>query len=459
MSIHKVNEIFIGAGAALSATNTALNAIAVQTGIVGPDMLSLDPAGTGMTISAKPVISIVNKLANGEFKRSLPIKGTSVTGWEGKHYVPSRKCVWTIGYQRGYLSNATIDGAPGSRTFVATGGSIEVNNSTFYSASIIFKNDKTFYSERPERLSIEFTSAAAATQLSIATQIANAVNNSGWGSSVSGVKEVIAVVIGDGTGAYGLTGATNYGVEITGLVINQFQNTQYAENLVYFDVEVNDATGFGATTCTKIQSVKYGTGTYNQVYNMENKFFGYEGVLNRTKWPIPVLAFLSSSTAILSGNVAAAATTPTGNVTTVSGEDVVTVATAVTGLRPGELIDINGVAYEIKYLRSATTFVITAAASASYGAAANIKVKYFYNILNINVTDTTLQDGAGVGQFSQKAIYIATPAIDSGAADPFDATLDSADTSAECLDLLDILNTWMTSTPLAPATVTLAQRY
>lgn len=446
MSIHKVSEIFIGAGAALSANNTALPSIAVQTGIVGSDMLTLNPGGND-TISTQPVIYIVNKLANGDFKRSLAVKGTSVIGYKGEHYVPARRCVWGIGYQRG----SVVDGVT-----TAAGGSIAVNNSTLYEFTIRFKNDKSFYSERPETLRVSFVSSATATQSNIADQIVNAINNSGFGASPAGVKVVKAVKVGDGTGAYGLTAATNFGVEITGLTINQFQNTQYAEELVYFSAHVNDATGFGSgTACTQIQSVKFGTGTYNQVYNMENKFFGSEGVLNRRLWPVPVLSYLASSTAILSGNVAAAATTPTGNVTAVSGEDVVTVATATTGLRPGELIDVNGVAYEIKYILSSTEFVLTAPASASY-TGANLKVKYLYNIINITVEDKTLQDGSGVGQLSQKSIFIATPAINTAAADPFDRTLDSNDTSAECLEILDILNGWMATTPLAPAAVTLA---
>lgn len=445
MGIYKVSEIFIGAGSALSANNTALASIAVQTGIVGTDMVTLNPNGAD-TITTQPTIYLVNKLADGTFKRSNPIKGTSVTGWKGEHYVPARRNVWGVGYQRGSI----VDGVT-----TAASGSIIVNNSTLYTASIIFKNDKQFYSQRPERLSIEFTSSSAATQLTIATQLAGAINSSAFGSQPSGVKEVIAVVVGDGTGAYGLTAATNYGVEITGLVINQFQNTSYTEELVYFSVQVDSASGFETTTVTEIQSVKAGTGTYNQVYNMENFFFGNEGVLNRRLWPIPALAYLSSSTYTLSGTVAAAATTPTGNVDTTITLDLATVATATTGLRPGELITINAVAYEIKYIRSTTTFVLTAVASATYSGA-ELKVKYLYNILNINVSDITTQDGAGVGQFSTKNFYIATPAIDTAAADPFDRTLDSADTSAECLDLLDILNGWMTTTPLAPATVTLA---
>lgn len=456
MSIHKVNEIFIGAGSALSANNTALNAIAVQTGIVGQDMTTLNPAG-GDTISTQPSIFLVNKLANGEFKRSFPIKGTSVTGYKGEHYDPSRRCVWSVGYKRANLSLATADGAAGSRAFTAAGGSIEVNNSTVYTMSVLFKNDKIWFSERPERLSIQFTSSAAATQSNIADQIVNAINNSPYGSQPSGIKCIKAVKVGDGTGAMGLTGASNYGVEMWGLSINQFLNTQYGEELVNFSVAVDDASGFETTACSQISALKYGTGTYTEVYNMENKFYGNEGVLNRRAWPVPTLAYLSSSTLTSSANVAAAATLPTGNVSAVAvGDDVLTVATATTGLRPGEIIDVNGVEYEILYLMSATTFRIVDTATAIYAGGAALKVKYGYNIINISVTDTTFQDGAGVGQFSSKGIYIATPAIDAAAADPFDRTLDSADTSAECLDLLDILDAWMATTPLAPAAITLA---
>lgn len=441
----KVSEIFIGAGAALSANNTALPSIAVQTGIVGSNMLTLDPAGND-TITTEPTIYIVNKLANGDFKRSFPVKGTSVTGYKGEHYVPARRNVWGIGYQRGSI----VDGVT-----TAASGSIEVNNSSIYEFTLRFKNDKQFYSERPEILSVTFTSSAAATQSNIADQIVSVINGSAFGSAVSGVKEIVAVKVGDGTGAYGLTAATNFGVEITGLVINQFQNTSYKEELVYFSVFANSASGAGLTTVTEIQSVKFGTGTYNQVYNMENFFLGFEGVLNRRLWPVPTQAYLSSATYTTSGNVAAATTTPTGNVSATIALDLVTVATATTGLRPGEIIDIDGTQYEIKYIRSSTTFVTTAVQAATYSGA-NIKVKYLYNILNINLTDMTIQDGAGVGQLSKKNIYIATPSIDAAAADPFDRTLDSADTSAECLDLLDILDTWMASTPGAFAAVTLA---
>lgn len=446
MNTTKVTEIFIGNGAALDANNTSIASITKQIAIVGSDMTTLNPAG-GDTITTQPIIYLVNKLANGELKRSFPIKGTSISGWKGQHYKPARREVWGIGYQRG----SVVDGVT-----TAAGGSITVNNSTDYNFSIRFKWDKTFYSERPEVLNVTFRSSATATQSNIADQIVNSINNSGYGSSIAGMKCIKAVKVGDGTGVYGLTGATNFGVEIWGLDVNQFQNTSYGDRKVYFSVAVDDSTGFEGTNCTNIQTHSYGTGTYNQVYNMENYYFQYEGVLNRTLWPIPTLSYLTSGTYVTSGNVTAAATTPTGNITAATiNEDMVTVATATTGLRPGEIIDINGTQYEIKYIKSATEFIVTTPLTATY-TGANLKVKYLYNVLNIELTDVITTPGANVGQFSKKVIVIATPAIDAAAADPFDRTLDSADTSAEQLDILDILNPWMTSTPLAPATVTLA---
>lgn len=446
MNTINVNEIFIGNGAALDANNTNIAALTKQTAIVGADMTALNPAG-GDTITTQPTIYLVNKLANGDLKRSFPVKGTSVTSYKAEHYAPARRCVATVGYQRG----SVVDGVT-----TAAGGSIEVNNDTLYNLSIRFKWDKQFYSERPEMLRISFTSAAAATQLNIANQITSLINNSGYGSQPAGIKVIKAVTIGNGTGIYGLTGASAYGVEVWGLDVNQFQNTTYNPLYVYFSVQVDDASGFGTTTTSSlVQTMDPGIGTYNQIYTKENYNYQFEGVLNRTKWPIPTLAYLSSSTFVTSGNVAAAATSPTGNVTTVIDEDVVTVATATTGLRPGEIIDINGIQYEIKYILSATKFVITTPATASYGAAANIKVKYLYNVFTITISDVTTGAGANMGMFANKSIMIATPSIDAAAADPFDRTLDSADTSAECIDLLDILNAWMATTPLAPAAPTL----
>ena len=263
MSIQKTTQIFVGNGGALGSTGAAF---------AGTVTNGLDIVTSGMTsilastekIGTSPYLTIFNKLPNGDLKKSNLIKGTSVTRYEGQPYAPATREVWSIGYNRGAVSNIGT---------VSAGGSITVSASTEYTMSIRFKNDKSFYSERPETLRIEFTSSASATQSTIADQIVNAINNSGFGSSVSGVKMVKAVKVGDNAttgGSYGVAGATNFGVEIWGLPINQFQNTQYGEEIVKFSCHVEDASGFSTTACLQLQSSNKGVGTYNQIYNLEN---------------------------------------------------------------------------------------------------------------------------------------------------------------------------------------------
>lgn len=453
MSLHRVTNIVVGDGSALPANNAQVSPAAIaRLGIYGSDMLALNPAG-GDTISTAggDAITFFQELADGTLKKTMKIGGQNVVSAKAIHYRPARRNVWSIGYHRGFRTAATIDGPRASFAYTTATGDITVANSTEYKFTIRFKNDKTFYSERPEVLSVSFTSAASATQLSIATQIAGAINNSAFGNQVSGIETIQAVVVGNGTGVYGLTAATDYGVEIWALTINQFTNSTYKENRVYFSVHLDDNSGFSSTTeCVELQSNSYGEGTYNFVSNTENFLAQYEGISNRRLWPAQSVTLTSSATPVTSGNVAAAATNPTGNVTTVINEDIVTVATSTAGLNGGDLINIDGALYEIKYINSATTFTLTTPATASYGAAANIKVRYFYNLIVLEFNDSSFTTGADVKSEARKSIIIATPAIDAAAADPFDDAGDSADTSAEGIDLLDVLNAWLASTPLAP---------
>lgn len=425
MNTHKVTQMFVGNGSsALPANNTQISAAAIGAlGIFGNDMLALNPAG-GDTISTAGAdsIQIFNKLANGDLKKSGPIKGTSVTGWKGQSYTAAVRKVHAIGHNR-----------------ATAVGTIEVNNSTLYKATIRFTNDKEMYSERPEVLSISFTSSAAASQSNIADQTVSAINNSAFGTGP--LKQILAVKVGDGTGAYGVTGATDFGVEIWGLDIAQ-SDTSYKFKQVSFEVFVDDASGFEATTTsTSIQSADPGVGTYNLVYNQERFSSQYEGVLNRTKYPIPTQAYLASNAFFTS-----AAITPTATI--VTGEDTVTfsaaVNTAATDLKAGDFILIDDVAYEIKYFVSTTVAVLTTVALAS-GAGLSVKKKYQYDIFSIEFTDVVTSPGANVGAFAKKLILIATPAINAG------GTINAGTTmSTEGQDLEDILNGWMTSTPLAP---------
>jgi hypothetical protein len=418
MSIHKVTNTFVGNGTALETTVNTLTP--GKLGLFGQDQTIL--ASAYLAGCAGESITVSETYADGSFKKSMSINGRNVTSARGKRYSPATREVWAIGYNR-----------------KTAAGLIGVVNSTDYTFNIRFKNDKSLYSERPEVLRGSFLSSAAATQLTIATQIAAVVNNGGFKTLVK------AIIVGNGTGIQGLTGATAYGVEITALDINQFRSSTYKENRVYFSVSVEDATGFGATTtCDQIQANSYGEGTYNYIYNKENFDYQYEGLSNRRLWPAQSVSFNSVSTGYLSTTVGG-----TGNVGVTIGSDIVTFATTNAMVRVGEAISLDGTMYEVKYLigtGAASSVVLTTPFVGATNATAVLLFKYFYSILILEFTDNSFTSGADLISVARKSVYIATPAIDAGAAYTAIAT-----GSTEGASLLSKLNTWLATTPAAPA--------
>lgn len=420
MNLNRVQNIFIGNGTALPVNNAAVTTLtAGKIGIFGTDMTALNPAG-GDTVTTQPQIMLVEAKTDTSgvsyFKVSPKVGVNNVVSYQAESYTPSRRECWAIGYNR-----------------KTAAGTITAASSTNYNFSIRFKNDKWLYSSRPEMLNVTFTSAAAATQLTIATQIAAAITNSSFRTLVS------AVVIGDGTGVYGLTGATNYGVEITAKDVDQFSATTFAPNHVYFSVHVNDSTGFSSTTtCTQIQAFSYGVGTFAQVRNLENLNYGYEGVLNRRQWPIPELDYSSVSTYNLSAAIGV-------NVAGTTGEDKVTFSGSVAAiLRAGEKVQIDSVNYEIKYFVSTTVAVLTSVLTTTFAASDVCKVRTQYDLVNIDY-NSTVNTPTGAVSVSNKSIIIAMPALTDGLA--------YNGTSAGSQDLMDILNPWMLGTPSAFANI------
>jgi hypothetical protein len=420
-NLTRVQNILISDGTALPANDAATTALSSgQIGIFGADMKALNPAG-GDTITTQPYIFVIESKTDSSGtvypKRSMKIAGTAVTKYEAESYAPAQREVWSIGLDRKLAT-----------------GSIAVSASTVYKFAIRFKNDKWNYSNHPEVFSVSFTSSASATQSSIATQIAGAINNGAYKNLIS------AIVVGDGTGVYGVTGATDFGVEITAKDVDQFNSVTYTPNKVYFSVHVDDSTGFDTTTtCTQIQAFTYGSGTYDQVYMLENKDFGFEGVTNRRMWPIPALDYSTTSSFVLS-----AAITPT--VTGTIGEDKVTFsATVASILRAGEKVELGGVNYEIKYFISTTVAVLTSVLTAGLVAAA-AKVRMKYDTVSIEFTDA-INGPIGTPVFANKSVIIAVPAIDAGGA--------YNSLSAGGQDVKDILDAWMTSTPGAFANISI----
>lgn len=411
MSLHKVTNILIGDGTASPAAGSQVTTANIASGDIAVIKNNMLTAGAALTIADTEKIYIGQGTADTAtpIKLSMPIVGRGIKSFTAASYTPATREVWAIGVNRSNTNAGTITAA----------------NSTEYKYSVTLKADRNLYAERNKRFSFSFVTDASATQSEIADTIVSQINAQG------GLKDLVtAVKVADGTGAYGLTGATDYGVEVWSKTQTQF-NTSYFEDRVSFSVHVDDATGFGsATTCAQIQAMTYGSGTYRQVYNMENFAYQYEGVVNRTKWPIPTLTYSSSSSTFTSSNISGV----TGNVTTVSGEDVLTVVTSTAALRAGELIDVDGVNYEIKYIMSSTKAVLTEAASASYGAAANLKVKYAYDLINIEFSNPHSSDGANVVMDSQQQVVLAIPAIDSAAAYNSQST--------QLIDMLAVLNSY-----------------
>lgn len=422
-NLNRVQGIFISDGSACPANNAAITAVTSgQVAIFGTDMTALNPAG-GDTITTQPSIYIVEgKTGSADgiayVKRSTKINGMNVISYTGKSYASPTREVWAIGYNR---KTAT--------------GTIEVNNDTNYNFTIRFKNDKWLYSERPEVLNVNFQSVAATSQLLIATQVKNAINNSNWRT------QVIAIVVGDGTGVYGLTGASNWGVEITALDVNQFTNSTYTPNKVYFSVFVNDASGFGTTsTCTQIQAMTYGSGTYDEVYALENFDLGYEGLVNRRVWPQTVPDYSSSSTLI---NSLAVVETVTGTIS----EDKVTFsnATIATKIFAGDKVTFNGVQYEIKYFISTTVAILTSVLVAGQvGTAVTVKGKY--DLITIEYNDS-INTPTGVVAIANKSVIIAVPSMQPGVI--------YSTSSLAGIDIKAILDGWMATTPAAFANISI----
>ena len=416
-NLHRVQNIFIADGTALPVNDAATTAVTVgKIGIYGGDMKALNPSGAD-TITTQPYIYIVEGKADGTLKRSMKIDGANVINYTAKKYEPAKRKVSYIGYSR-----------------LAATGLIEVNPLTEYQFSIVFKNDKWLYSERPEVLRVSFVTSATPSQLTIANQITAAINNSAYKSQIT------AVTVGDGTGAYGLTGATNYGVEIWALDVNQNASTTYTPNQVYFTVHVNDNIGFGTTTTTgNVQQFTYGSGTYNEVFTIENYDYQYEGVLNKRLWPIPVLDYSSNAALITSSSVGV-----TSNGTT--GQDTVTFSGSVAGiLTGGDKVSIDGILYEIKYMISNTVAVLTTPLLTT-NATGVVLVRVKYDMINIEFNDA-INTPTGVVAVANKSIVIAVPAIAAGGA--------YTSNSQSGVDVKAILDAWMLSTPRAFGSITI----
>lgn len=425
-NLFRASQTFIANdGAALTTVGQTVASISsTNIGVFGQSQLQVAAAPT---ITTEPTLQIFSGYTDGSVKKSNKISATAVKSYKGQRYQADTRDVWALGYNR---KTAT--------------GSIEVANDTAYTFSIGMKFDKNLYSERNLDIRINFQSASTATQQNLAIQACQLINvHPGL------KKDVTAIIVGDGNSAvapasvtylgvayliYGGTGATNYGVEITGKDLAQFQNTQYLVRRPYFVVNADRTTGFGlTTTVSQINAMDYGTGIYDAVYNNENYDYMQEGVLNRRLWPIPVLEYRASSTLIT-----AAAIVPT--VTVVILSDLATFSATVAALLTVGQTFVVGTSNEvvrIKYFVSATVAVLESPIATSE-AGVTVKPKFGYSIINIDFQDS-VSGPTGVTSVAQKQVRIAVPAIDTAGA--FNSL------SAIGTSLKTLFDAWMATTP------------
>ena len=166
--------------------------------------------------------------------------------------------------------------------------------------------------------------------------------------------------------------------------------------------------------------------------------------MNRRQWPIPVLDYSTTSTFY---NSSVIGVTTTGTI----GQDQVTFATTIEAiLKPGDKVVIDGVNYEIKYIKgngqgttSGNEVVLTSLLLT--GPSGNLTKKRFkYDVVTIEFNDA-INTPTGVVAVANKSVSIAVPSITEGNA--------YSSTSQAATDLLAILNVWMPSTPRNFATL------
>ena len=152
---------------------------------------------------------------------------------------------------------------------VAVAGSIDAQPFTTYKLSITFKHDKEVFSEQLLKRVYSYPTGSSATQLEIATALANQINSEEFFG-------VLATVVNTGA---------DYGIRLEGQPLD-FELPRFEWNVMMFEVQLGS--GFGATTLTdpKIAADK-GSGRGEQISELEYFCNGFDGAINRVNFPAP----------------------------------------------------------------------------------------------------------------------------------------------------------------------------
>lgn len=408
-------RVLIGDGTAVPTTFAT-----IATGDIAILKRDMTPLVAGNTISDTSEIFIVQGTATGPYFSS-PIKGQSIRRFTGASFAPGSKQTVSIGYDR--ITTQTIN----------------VLNNTEYSLDIVLKDEKDLYSHRQLRKMYFYTSTSSATATAIAEGLARQIqldiNNSGE------LLPLQVIVVGDGSGGsstvtidgvavkiHNMTAPTNVGIQISG--------TEYTFSLlkgyqkVFFEVGLNS--GFDSTVVVgATQNMALGNGTYEQVSVQEDWGLFYFGFTNRRLFPV------ANPTRYVSSTPTAVAISQTAS--TVSGDDEVTFS-AAPAITAGSVVNIATLAekMEIKFFKSATVAVMTAAASATVNTQAVTRDE-FYDEYTIEH-----QDDSASGNINGQTV-----------AAPVRTIVCIPPSSSQGLGFEALINPWMASTPNAFSGVTL----
>lgn len=326
-------NVLIGKSISRTASVQVLDTTASSTYIANGEVLVLDendaPLTAGATFSDTKKIRIVQgQTATTPLVRSMVIDGSNVTGFKGLSYAAPQEQIDYIGYN---TSSGSID-------------AISINE---YTLRTTFTFDKANWSEQANTRFYQYVSDSSATQLEIANAFvgkviadtftdikaevvsdgtASAIGGgttltvtngstlavaSGAGhnliagdsvriggagasfgiytvSSVSGVNITLNLAYqgasGAGVAGFEMSAQTAWGIKLTGKAQTNFSVGLFPYYKVSFNTSLS---GWGTTAVTNAQTVKRGSGTYEEVAELEWFSLGFDGIRNRSHHPIP----------------------------------------------------------------------------------------------------------------------------------------------------------------------------
>lgn len=420
MDRNRTMKLLVGADVDGTYTGTTINTIEAG-GVVGftsqNSLLVNQTYAASETATTTPGIRIIQGSRKGNVS-STYIRGNRVHNYTGAIYTPSKNQVTTIGYDGNTTINTNLPFSTGA-------GSIPVAANTEYALTIVFKEEKQFFSYYRR---YNYTTGAVATQLSIATNVASIINSD---LNVVATKpgKARAVVIGDGTGLNGLTAATNYGIKLVGLTPD-----------VYFSVHM-DFGWTGARVVTHVQNTlgvgNMSVNTYEGLDELERWTKGQsEAVMNRVWLPQTPDLYIDQSGF-------ADPTAFTTNGTALSTDNVVSM-TSVTGLSEGQVISINGNFYKIERIDTVANDIrIENTFTVAVGSGDTVIGYGFYSLITIThegEQDTQFNNGQA---YAPLTTIIAIPRYRDTATNTYFVT-----------NLLVALNNYFGSIPAAFAPIT-----